>query len=1065
MKTSTILAGALLLTALTTSPAEAANAYYVAPNGNDSAAGTQAAPWASIARAQSAAQPGDTVYLRGGTYAYTRANSSCSSQTARVDAITLNKSGSAGSPIRYWAYPGERPVFDFSRMTDNCRIKGFDVTGSRIHLKGLEIKGVPQNNDLNAESWGVWISGSGNTFEQLDIHHIMGTGLFINGGGGNLVVNSDSHDNYDLRSSDGPGENADGFGSHYSPAGSAGNVFRGCRAWWNADDGFDLISTYSSVLIERSWAWRNGYVPGTTTAAGNGNGFKAGGYGGDYDANAVKHTVRLSVAFANRAAGFYANHHPVANDYFNNTSYGNHPDYNMLGVDSSGGAVGRGNLRNNIAYTGTLTSNLTGTSSAYNTWDLGIALSDAQFQSVSTSGWDARRQADGSLPVLPNLRLAANSTLIDKGTDVGLPYHGSAPDLGAFEQSGSTTSGGLESREAADEGTFQTITNDSFRYDTSGNPIYSQGGGIFKFGDTYYWYGVHYVGAELYQANPTRQYDNDVTFVSIPVYSSKDLVNWTFENNVATRSTAPFTNGGWVGRLGVSYNENTRKYVLVVQGPGGIVFLQGDSPTGTFVHAATQAQIVNSPTPGTGDQTVFTDDDGKDYLIFSNSSGRARAFVSKLRESDSLYAEPAVQIGYCSGCGREGNAMFKLDGRYYHASSDLHGWNSSVSHVIESTGGNIQGTYTSEYTLAGTELDYSHVTQTGFFVTVKGTKQTTVIFAGDRWADFAWNGIGYNQWMPVTKTGARPQFHSVSQWQLNATTGEWRVGPANNYVLNPGFQADRIITSPVTGWTSFAESGPNAVTNVSGGANGSRFALQIGATQSYAGGVRQQITVPAGTYRMSLFARTTGSLSAAQLTVTDGSGGSRTLTIPASSGWTRRELADIPLPAGPATVTIRAASSNGFLFADDLSLVKTSTDAPPPPVAGRYEVEAAPAVCQGAIASNHTGFSGTGFCDGTAAVGAYAQFTVSSATAGQGTLGVRFANGASGGLARPANLIVNGSMVGSVSFESTGAWTTWATKTLTAQLTAGPNTIRLDPTTTAGLPNVDYLEVSAAGAG
>ena len=64
----------------------------------------------------------------------------------------------------------------------------------------------------------------------------------------------------------------------------------------------------------------------------------------------------------------------------------------------------------------------------------GIALSDAQFQSVSTAGWDAARQADGSLPALPYLRLAATSTLIDKGVDVGLPYLGAAPDLGAFEQ-------------------------------------------------------------------------------------------------------------------------------------------------------------------------------------------------------------------------------------------------------------------------------------------------------------------------------------------------------------------------------------------------------------------------------------------------------------------------------------------------------------------------------------------------------------------------------------------------------------------------------------------------------
>ncbi|MFF3445375.1 DUF1565 domain-containing protein [Streptosporangium sp. NPDC002721] len=119
------------------SSATAAGVHHVAPNGSDSAAGTQAAPWASIARAQAAARPGDTVYLRGGTYAHTRANGNCAGQTARADAITLNRSGTSGNPIRYRAYPGEKPVFDFSRMTDNCRIKGFGVTGSHLHIKGL----------------------------------------------------------------------------------------------------------------------------------------------------------------------------------------------------------------------------------------------------------------------------------------------------------------------------------------------------------------------------------------------------------------------------------------------------------------------------------------------------------------------------------------------------------------------------------------------------------------------------------------------------------------------------------------------------------------------------------------------------------------------------------------------------------------------------------------------------------------------------------------------------------------------------------------------------------------
>ncbi|MFD8496689.1 hypothetical protein [Amycolatopsis sp. NPDC059657] len=68
-------------------------------------------------------------------------------------------------------------------------------------------------------------------------------------------------------------------------------------------------------------------------------------------------------------------------------------------------------------------------------------------------------------------------------------------------------------------------------------------------------------------------------------------------------------------------------------------------------------------------------------------------------------------------------------------------------------------------------------------------------------------------------------------------------------------------------------------------------------------------------------AKTSGQLSAAQVTVTDAAGTTRTLTIPASSGWTRRELAGIPPAAGAATVTIRAASGNGYLSVDGLELV------------------------------------------------------------------------------------------------------------------------------------------------
>lgn len=127
----------------------------------------------------------------------------------------------------------------------------------------------------------------------------------------------------------------------------------------------------------------------------------------------------------------------------------------------------------------------------------------------------------------------------------------------------------------------------------------------------------------------------------------------------------------------------------------------------------------------------------------------------------------------------------------------------------------------------------------------------------------------------------------------------------------------------------------------------------------------------------------------------------------------------------------------------------------------RYEAETAPATCNGTIDSNHPGYSGTGFCNGTNAVGAAVQFTVSASTAGTATVGVRFANGTSS--ARSADVIINGSRTTTTSFDGTGTWSTWVTKTLTVSVNSGSNTIRFSPTTANGLPNIDYLDFEVMG--
>lgn len=401
------LATLLLLTALTGAPAAT---WFVAPTGDDTATGTQDRPWASLQRAQQTVAPGDTVYVRGGTYRLTEA------QIARryqlwADVIWLDKSGTPEQPIRYEAYGDERPVFDLSAVKPaNLRVNAFWVTGSWLVLKRLEVVGVQVTIKTHTQSICFASEGSHNRFEQLSMHDGQGIGLYHTKGSDNLFLNCDAYRNHDYTSEDGKGGNADGFGCHPT-AGSTGNVFRGCRAWFNSDDGFDCISAREAVTFDHCWAFYNGFGPRFERLA-DGNGFKAGGWGSTPVAKLPpvipRHTVQYCLAARNKASGFYANHHLGGDDWFRNTAWRNGADFNLLGrlPDNKTDVPGKGHvLRDNLAYGGrallvncareqcTLEHNL-----------FGVGLTDADFASVDEAQLTAPRQADGSLPVLTFMR-------------------------------------------------------------------------------------------------------------------------------------------------------------------------------------------------------------------------------------------------------------------------------------------------------------------------------------------------------------------------------------------------------------------------------------------------------------------------------------------------------------------------------------------------------------------------------------------------------------------------------------------------------------------------------------
>lgn len=159
--------------------------YYVAVNGNDSSSGSIAAPFKTFLPAITQANPGDTIYVRGGTYTeentmvnsverdyssypatscpagYTLADNYCfydvktfiglnnfSGWASQTAAHTVN-SGTSSSPITIKNYPGEQPILDFSFHAINGSpsaiyiseknywvIDGLEITGGNINLWG-----------------------------------------------------------------------------------------------------------------------------------------------------------------------------------------------------------------------------------------------------------------------------------------------------------------------------------------------------------------------------------------------------------------------------------------------------------------------------------------------------------------------------------------------------------------------------------------------------------------------------------------------------------------------------------------------------------------------------------------------------------------------------------------------------------------------------------------------------------------------------------------------------------------------------------------------------------------
>ncbi len=383
--------------------------YYVSySTGLDTYNGTSlATPFKTITKAISVSVAGDIIYLRGEEHFYN-------------SRINISKSGTATNKLHLLAYPGDanRPILNFSAMAINSSNRGIDLSGNYWVFKGFDIYKAGDN--------GMHVSGSFNIIEFCAFYENADTGLqFDNGASNNQIINCDSYYNID------PAEgNADGFAVKLNVG--SNNSFKGCRAWQNSDDGWDGLLTAGfgqnpSTTYDSCWAFLNGYRKDMTASSGNGNGLKMGG-------NQELHDVvlRNCLAVYNRSKGFDQNNNTGSMILYNCTGYKNGRNFGMANFDPATGK--EMTIKNSISYQGINSDQFKAVAvRTNNSWQAPFVVTNADFVSLDTASLRAPRNADGGLPNISFMKLAQGSDLIDGGTNVGLPYNGSAPDLGYME--------------------------------------------------------------------------------------------------------------------------------------------------------------------------------------------------------------------------------------------------------------------------------------------------------------------------------------------------------------------------------------------------------------------------------------------------------------------------------------------------------------------------------------------------------------------------------------------------------------------------------------------------------
>lgn len=338
--------------------------------------------------------------------------------------------------------------------------------------------------------------------------------------------------------------------------------------------------------------------------------------------------------------------------------------------------------------------------------------------------------------------------------------------------------------------------------DNRGQVVAATEGGIIQVDGTYYHWGMD------------RAADNSY-FVGINLYSSKDLVHWTFVKQILRHDSDPLLdNKATVERAKILHNKKTGQFVIWMHYEGHNAYSVAEVAWATSDRIDGDYKFQGHFRPldlDSRDLNVYQDADGKAYLICTTKGNQN---VS-LFELDDTYTKVVREI-YRGNASEdmecEGHAIVKSGGMYYWLMSWCTGWDFNDNRYFTSK--TLAGPWSAGKTL-GVGGTHTYESQVGWAFPMPGNNGTDFVYMGDRWSvsDFA---SSRTVMLPFTISNGTVSMPWMDRWYPNADSGWVRGEP---YFQSGVYTIRSKATGKVLAAPSKTTSGAIAVVTDSGTAS------------------------------------------------------------------------------------------------------------------------------------------------------------------------------------------------------------------------------------------------------